>query len=122
MPKKREPSSRSRRTARRPMRKESNAADKHTEADEITEIDAPPPTTATGHTLTAETPMPSSPIGCSTGIGTRTNGWDPTATPTKPSDTTVEPSEEGRVYGTGKGRVEFLKGTDKDLEYHQRQI
>ena len=92
---------------------DSNAADEHPEADEIPEIDAPPPTTATGHTLTAETPMPSSPIGCSTGIGTRINGWNPTATPTKSSDTTVEPSEEGRVYGKGEGCVETTKGTDK---------
>ena len=91
---------------------DSNAADEHPEADEITELDALPPTTATGHTVTAETPMPSSPIGCSTGIGTRTNGWDPTATPTKSSDTTVEPSEEGRVYGKGEGCVESTKGTD----------
>ena len=82
------------------------AADENHEADEITEIDAPSPTTVTGRTLTAETPMQSSPISCSTGIGTRTNGWDPTATPTKPSDATAEPPEEGRVYGRREGRVE----------------
>ena len=48
----------------------STATDEHPEADEITEINAPPPTTVTGRTLTTETPMPSSPIGCSTGIST----------------------------------------------------
>ena len=77
------------------------ATDEHPEADEITEINAPPPTT-----VTAETPMPSSPIGCSTGISSRTNGWDPTATPTKPSDNVAESPEEGRVYGMREGRVE----------------
>ena len=90
------------------------AADEHPEADETTVIKAPPPTTVTGRTLTTETPMPSSPICCSTGISTRTNGRDPTATPTKPSDTIAEPPEEGRVYGRRGGRVETAnKDVDK---------
>ena len=84
----------------------STATDEHPETDEITEINAPPPTTVTGRTLTTVTPMPSSPIGCSTGISTRINGWDPTATPTKPSDTIAESPEEIRVYGRREGRVE----------------
>ena len=54
----------------------STVTDEHPGAEEITEINAPPPTTVTGRKLTAETPMPSSPIGCRTGISTRTNGWD----------------------------------------------
>ena len=60
------------------------AVGENTEADEVTEIQAPPPTTTTGRTLTAETPMPSSPIGGSTEISTRTNKRDLTATPTRP--------------------------------------
>ena len=86
-------------------RENSTATGEHAEADEITEINAPPPTAVTGRTLTAETPMLSSPIGGSTGISTRINGWDPTATPLKPSDTVPESPEEGRVYGTKEGRV-----------------
>ena len=58
------------------------AADENTGADEVTEIHAPPPTATTGRTLTAETPVSSSGIGCSTEISARTNGRDPTATPT----------------------------------------
>ena len=101
----------------------STAMDKHSEADEITEIDAPPPTFVTGCTLTADTPMPSSPICCSTGISTRTNGWDPTATPTKPSDTTVEPPEEGKVLGRREGSVESTnKGANRVFRKSPREI
>ena len=82
----------------------STAADENHEADEIKEIHAPPPTAATGRTLTAETPMPSSHIGCIAEISTRTNGRDPTATPTRPSDTITESPEEGKVYGRKGGR------------------
>ena len=84
----------------------STATDEHPEADEITEINASPPITVTGRTLTAETPMSSSSIGCSTEISTRFNGWDPMATPTKPSDTVTESSEKDRVCGRREGRVE----------------
>ena len=79
----------------------------------VTYEHAPLPTTVTGRTLTAETPMPSSPIGCSTGISTRTNGRNPTATPTKPSDTVADSPEEGRVYGRRDGRVE---SANKDVD------
>ena len=48
------------------------------ETGEAAEIDGniyiSPPTTATSQTLTAQTPMPTSPIGCSTAHSVRTNG------------------------------------------------
>ena len=72
-------------------------ADENTEADEVTEIHAPPSTATTGRTLTAETPMPSSPISCSIEISTRANGRDPTATPTRLSDTQTESPEGVKV-------------------------
>ena len=92
---------------------DSIAAGENTEADEVTEIHALPPTTTTCRTLTAETPMPSSPIGCRTEISTRTNGRDLTATPTRPSDTITESPEGGKVYGSEGGRVESV-GEDVD--------
>ena len=79
---------------------DSIAAVENTEADEVTEIRAPPSTTITCRTLTAETPIPSSPIGCSTEISTSTNGRDLTATPTRPSDTITESPEGGKVCGS----------------------
>ena len=100
----------------------STAADENTEADEVTEIHAPPLTTTTGRTLTGETPMPSSSIGRSTEISTRTNGRDPTATPTRPSDTITESPEEGNVYGSKGGRVESVgEDVDKVFEKHSRE-
>ena len=96
---------------------DSIAAGENTEADEVTEIHAPPPTTITSRTLTAETPMPSSPIGSSTEISYRTNGRDFTATPTRPSDTITESPEGGKVYCSERGRVESVgEDVDKDLE------
>ena len=68
------------------------AADEATETDEVTEIHAPPPTAIANRTLTTDTPMPTSSIGCCTAISTRINGRDPTATPTSPSDTTLHRS------------------------------
>ena len=37
------------------------------ETAEVTEVDAPPPTAATSRTLSAQTPMPTSRLGCSAG-------------------------------------------------------
>ena len=79
------------------------AADEVTETDEVTEIRAPPPTATANRTLTTDTPMPTSPISCSTAISTRANGQDSTATPTRPSDTTAESPERGNVHGFGEG-------------------
>ena len=99
------------------------AADENTGADEVTEIHASPTTVTTGCKLTAETPMPSSPIGCSTEISTRTNGRDPMATPTRPSDTLTESPEGGKVYGSKEGRVESVgEVVDKIFEKFQGKI
>ena len=96
---------------------DSIVAGENTEANEVTEFPAAPPTTTSGRTLTAETPMPSSPIGCSTEISTRTNGRDLTATPTRPSDTITESPAGGKVCGSEWGRVESVgENIDKDLE------
>ena len=62
--------------------------------------------------------MPSSSIGRSTEISTRTNGRDPTATPTRPSDTITESPEEGNVYGSKGGRVESV-GEDVDKVFEK---
>ena len=98
------------------------AADENTEADEVMEIHAPPPTATTCRTLTAETPMPSSPIGCSTEISTRTNGQDPTATPTRPSNTITELPEGSKVYVSKRGRVESVgENVDKVFEKLPRE-
>ena len=91
------------------------AADKVTEAFEVMEIRAPLPTTTASQTLTTETPMPTLPIGCSTAISTRTNGRDPTATSTRPSDTITESLEGGKVHGSGGGLIESA-GRDENVE------
>ena len=49
--------------------------------------------------------MPTSPIGCSAAHSVRTNGRDLTATPTRPSDETVETAECGNVQGNREGLI-----------------
>ena len=80
------------------------------ETGEITEVYAPPPTITASRTLSAQTPMPTSPTGCSTGHSARTNGRDPTATLTRQSDDTVETVEEGQLPGNEKSRIGFWAG------------
>ena len=63
------------------------------ETDELPEVYPPPPTIIASRTLSAQTPMSTSPICCSTAHSTRKIGRDPTATPTAPSDDTVETAE-----------------------------
>ena len=70
--------------------------------DEITEMYAPPPTITASRTLSEQTPMPTSPIDRSTGHSARTNGQNPTATPSRPSDDTVETAGEGEIHGNEK--------------------
>ena len=82
------------------------AADKVTKTVEDTEIHASPPTATANWTLTTDTPMPTSLIGCSTAISARTNSRDPTATPTRPSDATTEPPERSKVHGMWGGLME----------------
>ena len=82
--------------------------------DEVTEIYAPPPTTTTSRTLTAQTPMPTSPIGRSDAHSVRSNSRDLTATPTRPSDETVEAAEGGKVHGNGEGLIGFRVGTGEN--------
>ena len=60
------------------------------ETDEITEVYAPPSTITASRTLSAQTPMLTSSIGCSTAHSAREIGRDPAATPTTPSDDIVE--------------------------------
>ena len=54
------------------------------EASECREVNATPLKVATSRTLSAQTPMLTSTIGCSTGKTIRTNCRDPKATPTRP--------------------------------------
>ena len=98
------------------------AAGENTEADEVTKIHSTPPTATTSRTLTAETPMPSSSIGCSTEISTRTNGRDPTATPTRTSDTISESPEICKICCSERGRVEPVgEDVDENLENFPRE-
>ena len=83
--------------------------DKTPEMDKVTEVHAPPPTITASQTLSAQTPMPTSPNGCSTGHSARTNSRDHTATPTKPSDDTVE-TAEGEIHVNEKSRIGFRFG------------
>ena len=77
--------------------KENNpATGEVTETDEVMEICAPVPTANANQTLTTQTLMPTSRIGC-------TNGRDPTATPTKPSEVTAGSPERGKVHGNKEG-------------------
>ena len=49
-----------------------HTGDKIPVTDEITEVDAPPPAITACRKLSAQTPMPTAPIGCSTGHSART--------------------------------------------------
>ena len=79
----------------------STAVDEATEADQVTDIRAPLPTVSPSRILTAGTPMPTSNIGCRNAISTRSNGRNPTATTTRPSDARELP-EGGKLHGSGE--------------------
>ena len=68
------------------------------DTDEVTKILAPPPSATTSRTLTEQTPLPISPIGCSNAHSVRTNDRDPTATPMRPSYDTTGSPKGGKVF------------------------
>ena len=72
-------------------------------ADEVKEIYVPPPTAATSQTLTAQTPLPTSPIGCSTAHSIHRNSRDPLATPTQPLHDTTGSTKGGKVHSSRGG-------------------
>ena len=95
-----------------PTNKEENIPEtgEVSQTDELQEVYAPPPTTTANRTLSAQTPMPTSTIGCVTAHSARTNGRDLTATPTRPSYDTAETAEEVGVKagrGESKNTVSF---------------
>ena len=85
-----------------------------TETVEVTEICAPSPTATANRTLTTQTPMPTSPIDCSTALSVRTNGQDPTTAPTRPSDNTPGLPEGCKVHGNGECLMGFKVGMDEN--------
>ena len=83
------------------------------EASECREVDATPLKDATSRKLRAQTPMPTSTIGCSIGNTILTNCRDPKARPTRPATNTTVMAEEGKIHRKENSEVGLGVGEEK---------